>query len=64
MMLWDLSELAEGPFVFHPLDMSQPLLVLLVARYLHCVEADDQTRLIGGLLFVLVIMLAITYTFC
>ena len=63
-MLWDLPEVAEGAFIWHPMDFSHLLLVLLVARYLQRVEADDQTRgLIKGFLFVLVLMLSITYVF-
>ena len=31
-MLWDLHEVEEGPFILHPMDISHPLLVLLVAR--------------------------------
>jgi len=63
MMLWDLSEVAEGPLVLHPVDISHLLLPLLVFRYLQCLEADDQARgLIEGMLFVVVLMLAVMYT--
>lgn len=63
-MLWDLQEVEEGPFILHPMDISHPLLVLLVARYLHRAEIDDQTRgLTKGLLAAVVMMLAIMYAF-
>jgi len=64
MMLWDLDEVAEGPLILHPADISYPLLVLFVARYLQCVEVDDQTRgLMKGMLFAFVILLSILYVF-
>lgn len=62
MMLGDLSELAAGPLILAPVDISHPLLILLVARYLHCVEGDADSRgLIKGVLCALVLMFSIMY---
>jgi len=64
MMLWDLDEVAEGPLILHPADISHPLLILFVAGYLQCVEAHDQNRgLIKGMLFIYVVMMSILYVF-
>jgi len=63
-MLWDLQEVEQGPFILHPMDISHPLLVLLVATYLYRIETDDQARgLIKGMLVAVVMMLSIMYVF-
>jgi len=64
LMLGDLSEVVEGPLILHPVDISHPLLALLVARYLQCAEGNDQARgLIKGMLFMFVMMMSVMYVF-
>ena len=63
-MLSDLSEVASGRFILHPLDISDLLLLLFITRYLQCTEADYPARgLVKGMLFILEMMLSITYAF-
>jgi len=46
------------------LDISDLLLLLFITRYLQCTEADYPARgLVKGMLFILAMMLSITYAF-